>query len=225
MRIMSVSKPVTSVGIMKLYEQDPSILKKRVFGSGGILGTKYPTPSGQSKLNKITVEQMLWHISGLRSCNGESVFWDKNSTVADAMSVLMKAGDIMPDDTGAKWTYSNTNYYFLARVIEQVSGLPYETFIRNKVLTPCGIGSSMFLGNADGTPKSGECSYDPATKPNMQLWGGFGGWSARWPKACCCTNPARSRAVASRRSPSPSPTRFSPVRYSWRISKRTSPAW
>lgn len=179
MRIMSISKPVTSVGIMKLFEQDPSILKKKVFGSGGILGSKYPTPSGQSKLNKITVEQLLWHISGLRSCNGEGVFWDKNSTVADAMSVLMKASDIMPDDTGAKWTYSNTGYYFLARVIEQVSGLPYETFIRNKVLTPSGIGSSMFLGNADGTPKNGECSYDPATKPNMQLWGGFGGWSAR----------------------------------------------
>jgi CubicO group peptidase (beta-lactamase class C family) len=99
--------------------------------------------------------------------------------VADAMSVLMNASDIMPDDTGAKYTYSNTGYFFLARVIEQVSGLSYETFIRNNVLNPSGIGATMFLGNADGTPKSGECSYDPANKQNMQLWSGFGGWSAR----------------------------------------------
>lgn len=53
MRIMSISKPVTACGIMKLWEQDNSILKKRVFGSGGILGSKYTTPSGQSDLNKI----------------------------------------------------------------------------------------------------------------------------------------------------------------------------
>src|SRR5690606_2805305 len=31
MRIMSISKPVTATGIMKLYEGDNSILKKKVF--------------------------------------------------------------------------------------------------------------------------------------------------------------------------------------------------
>jgi CubicO group peptidase (beta-lactamase class C family) len=179
MRIMSISKPVTSAGIMKLYEQDKSLLKKKVFGSGGILGSKYPTPSGQSELNKITVEQLLWHTSGLISCNGESEFWDKSSTIADGMSVLMKNTGIMPNDTGAMYTYSNTGYYFLARIIEQLSGQSYENYIRNKVLTPSGIGNTMYLGKADGNSKSGETEYDPATKPNMQLWSGFGGWVAR----------------------------------------------
>lgn len=179
MRIMSISKPVTACGVMKLWEQDNSILKKRVFGAGGILGSKYTTPAGQSDLNKITLEQLLWHTSGLRSCNGEDVFWDATKTADNAMNVLFNLGDMKAEDTGAKWIYSNTGYFILARVIEKLSGQSYEGYIRSKLLTPAGIGSSMFVGRADGKPASNECSYDPATKPNMQLWAGFGGWVAR----------------------------------------------
>ena len=41
-----------------------------------------------------------------------------------------------------------------------------------------------------------------------------GGWSAPWPRARSATSPARFPAAANRRSPSPSPTRFSPARCS-----------
>jgi CubicO group peptidase (beta-lactamase class C family) len=179
MRIMSISKPVTACGIMKLWEGDNSILKKRVFGTNGILGSKYTTPSGQSGLNKITVEQLLWHISGLRSCNGEDPFWNKDKKADDAMQALFDAGDLISSDTGSMYIYSNTNYFLLERIIEKLSGQSYESFIRSRILTPAGIGSSMYVGRADGKPGSAECAYDPATEPNMQLWAGFGGWVAR----------------------------------------------
>lgn len=179
LRIMSISKPVTSAGIMKLYEKDNSLLGKRVFGSGSILGSKFSTPSGQTRLNRITVAQLLWHTSGLRTCNGEAVFSNSSKTIDDAIQTLLDMGDVMPNDTGAMYTYSNTNYLLLAKIIEQISGQSYESYIRQNVLTPAGVGSTMFVGKADGTPKSIEVSYDPATKPNMQIWGGFGGWVAR----------------------------------------------
>lgn len=179
LRIMSISKPVTSVGIMTLLDQNKINLDKAVFGPNGYLGSKYPTPAGKEKLNKITVRQMLKHTSGLRSCNGESVFWDKNKTVADAMSVLMNAGDLISADTGAQYIYSNTNFFFLARVIEVISGQNYEAYIRNNVLNKCGIGNTMYVGAASGDPKAGEGSYTPMKNMNLQLWAGFGGWVAR----------------------------------------------
>ncbi|MBL7817794.1 MAG: serine hydrolase [Saprospiraceae bacterium] len=180
MRIMSVSKPVTATGIMLLVQQNKLDLGKKVFGPDGILNAKYPTTS--ENLKKITVRQMLNHTSGLETCNGQPVFWDKNGTVKDAMDVLMKDANIFkytPGSAELQWYYSNTGYYFLGRIIEEVSGQSYENFIRTQVLNPCGIGNTMYLGNADGTPKAGEALYVPESKPNMQLWGAFGGWVAR----------------------------------------------
>ena len=41
-----------------------------------------------------------------------------------------------PDST---YFYCNTNYYLLAKIIEQVSGMPYQKYIQEKSLTPCGM--------------------------------------------------------------------------------------
>lgn len=179
LRIMSISKPVTSVGVMTLLDQKKISLDKPVFGPNSILGSKYATPAGKEKLNRITVRQLLNHTSGLRSCNGESVFWDQNKTADDAMNVLLNASDLITTDTSAQWIYSNTNFFILGRIIEQVSGQSYETYIRNNVLNKCGIGNSMYVGAASGIAKSGEATYVPMDKMNLQLWAGFGGWVAR----------------------------------------------
>lgn len=179
MRIMSISKPVTSVGIMTLVQQGKLNLDWKVFGPSGILGSKYPTPVGKEKLNNITVRQMLLMTSGLRTCNGESVFWDASKTVADAMNVLMNASDLISNDVNVAFEYSNTNFFILARVIEERSGLSYENFIRTYVLNKAGIGSKMYVGQANGNPKAGEATYTPLTKMNLQQWDGFGGWVAR----------------------------------------------
>lgn len=180
LRIWSISKPLTAVGIMRLVQQgNANLLDRRVFGPNSVLGATYPTPQGQNGLNNITVRQLLNMTSGLRTCNGEPVFWNANSTVANTMTTLMSASDIMTTTPNSQYIYSNTNYFFLARVIEVVSGQPYETYIRNNVLNPCGIGNTMYVGLANGESRTGEATYTPHSKPNMQLFGGFGGWVAR----------------------------------------------
>ena len=40
-RVASVSKPITSVAMMKLRESNPSLLNKKVFGNGALLGNNY----------------------------------------------------------------------------------------------------------------------------------------------------------------------------------------
>ncbi len=37
----------------------------------------------------------------------------------------------------------------------------------------------MYVGAASGNAKSGEATYAPMDKMNLQLWAGFGGWVAR----------------------------------------------
>ena len=180
MRIMSVSKSVTAAGIMKLMEQGKISLHQTVFGGPRtILGSIYPTPRDKPKLNDITVWQLLHHTAGLRTCNGEPEFWNSGKTYDDVMKMLLASPDLMKSDPGTAYLYSNTGYFILAYIIEKISGQSYETFIRNNVLTPSGVGSSMYVGLASGGLKSEEANYTPDSKPNMQLWAGFGGWVAR----------------------------------------------
>ena len=179
MRIMSISKSVTAAGIMKLLEQNKITMNQKVFGPNSIFGSKYATPADKPKLNEITVTQLLHHISGLRTCNGESEFWNKNKKYDDVMKMFLASSDLLQFDPNTKYSYSNTGYFILASIIEQISGQSYETFIRNNVLIPAGVGTGMYVGLASGEVKSNESHYTPETKQNMQLWAGFGGWVAR----------------------------------------------
>jgi len=181
MRIMSISKSITATGIMRLVQQGKLNLDRTVFGSGSIFGSKYSYPSmNKTNLEKITVRSLLHHTSGLRTCNGEAPFWDASSTHNDCMKVLLNASDLFLLAPNTKYNYSNTNFYFLARIIEQVSGLGYETFIRNNVLTPSGVGNTMYVGATDADPSSKEPSgYTPMKNMNLKMWDGFGGWVAR----------------------------------------------
>ena len=97
------------------------------------------------------------------------------------MSVLMNAADLIQTDPNKKYIYSNANYFFLARIIEVLSGQSYEQYIRNNVLNPCGATSTahFYVGAANGEAGAGEAINSPQTKPNMQLFDGFGGWVAR----------------------------------------------
>lgn len=180
MRVWSISKSITSIGVMTLLKDNPTLLDKKVFGPGSVLGSKYPTPANRPGLNKFTVRQLLNMTSGLRTCNGEAPFQNASGTVAQGMSTLMNAADLITQEPDKGYIYSNTNYFFLARVIEEVSGQSYEAYIRDKVLTPAGISdSTMYVGRADGNAKAGESLHSPQQKVNMQMFGSFGGWVAR----------------------------------------------
>ncbi len=179
MRIMSISKSVTAAGIMKLMEQNKITMGQHVFGPNSILGSKYPTPANKLKLNDITIWQLLHHNAGLNTCNTEAEFRDASKTKDDAMKMLLASPNLLLYNPNTKSSYSNTGYFILDLVIEKLSGQSYETFIRNTVLNPSGVNTSMYVGLASGGLKAGEAHYAQEIKPNMQNWAGFGGWVAR----------------------------------------------
>ncbi|MFZ1573242.1 MAG: serine hydrolase [Chlorobiota bacterium] len=181
LRIMSISKSITSTGIMKLVEQGKLNLDQKVFGTGSIFGNKYSYPNtNKTNLETITPRMMLHHTSGLRTCNGEAEFHNSSSTYNDCMTVLLNDSKLFKFTPNTMANYSNTNFFILARIIEQKSGQNYETYLRNNVLTPCGVGNSMYVGANTGNPTSLEVStYTPMVNMNLKMWDGFGGWVAR----------------------------------------------
>ena len=47
-------------------------------------------------------------------------------------------------EPGTRWSYSNTNYFILGRVVEKVSGKSYEDFVQERILRPLAMTHSGF---------------------------------------------------------------------------------
>lgn len=144
MRIASVSKLITAVGIMKLQEEEVLSLQDTVFGPTGILNdSTYTSWIKDKKTFGITVEHLLRHQGGFRR--------DPLFSSRDVMYLLELDGPPTQDDyieitlksrlrfkPGEWQKYSNIGYLILSKIIERKSGMEYEDFIRKEVLEPAG---------------------------------------------------------------------------------------
>jgi len=87
-------------------------------------------------------------------------------------------------DPGTRWSYSNTNFLILGRVIEKVSGQSYGDFVTQRIFTPVGMSHTQFDPPAGGPAMaSGYTTFalGPAiaAKPEGRGWAGTAGaiWS------------------------------------------------
>lgn len=54
--------------------------------------------------------------------------------------------DFAPD---TDFSYSNSNYFLLARIVEKVSGMRYEEYVRETIFQPLGMHQSFFIDEVD----------------------------------------------------------------------------
>lgn len=160
LRMASVSKLITAVGIMVLQDRDSLSLKDTVFGPSGILNDSLFNAVIKDKNHyKITVEHLLRHQGGfyrdpLFSSNDvrNQMGLDHPPVKEDFYKLVLKHKlKFMP---GEWQKYSNFGYLLLSEIIEKVSGRPYEEFIREEVLRPAGcydmhIGGSYYSDRFD----------------------------------------------------------------------------
>jgi N-acyl-D-amino-acid deacylase len=148
-RIASVSKPLTSAAIMKLVEEGKLTLDDRVAPFIAHL-TPAPGATVDPRWEQITIRQLLDHTGGWDRDRPNGGFdpMDRPAIAAAAVNApapasaetIIRYMKGMPLDfnPGTKWVYSNFGYAILGRVIERVSGMPYEQYVRARVLLPVG---------------------------------------------------------------------------------------
>ncbi|WP_413584292.1 serine hydrolase domain-containing protein [Bdellovibrio sp. HCB274] len=208
-RIASSTKPLTAIAVFQLLEKSggdiPTALNRPVFGNKGYL-PEYKNIKDKRVL-KVTLKDLLQHTGGWGS---EKDDYDpqydlfniskkmKSAAPADAKTVIRyvlqyKNLDRAP---GSQYHYSNFGYNVLARVIEKLSGQPYEDYLKTNVMAPLGITdmriggsrliellpeesryyddprSPMVTSQFDGTTK-GPMAYNEFYLPTMD---GHGGW-------------------------------------------------
>jgi CubicO group peptidase (beta-lactamase class C family) len=159
-RIASMTKPITSVAVMMLYEEGKLLLTDPVskfipaFKSSRVLegAAAEPVPARRG----INLRDLLSHRSGITYgfINGGPVGggYRKNGvtdgltvtsmTLAEAIDKL--AAEPLIAQPGAAWNYSLSTDV-LGRVVEVASGMPFQVFLRERIFRPLRMGDTDFV--------------------------------------------------------------------------------
>ena len=153
-RIYSMSKPITSVAVMILYDEGhiklddpvenyiPAFKNMKVFNNE-------QTETHDAK-NKMTIKHLLTHTSGLTYGWGgkpidkfysELKVFKRGSTLAD---MAQKLGEIpLVSEPGERWNYG-VSTDVLGYLVEVVSEMPFEEFLQTKIFKPLGMVDTAF---------------------------------------------------------------------------------
>jgi CubicO group peptidase (beta-lactamase class C family) len=154
-RIASVSKLITAVAVMKLYEEGKLGLDDRVFGESGILNDSIFRVYEDPRIEEITVRHLLNHTGGWSWYAGDPMF--NPLYIARKMGVPAPASfdnilqytlmHKLNFDPGTCYSYSNLGYAILGEIIERKSGMPYQDYVVMNLLKPIGI-HDMHIGRS-----------------------------------------------------------------------------
>lgn len=152
MHIASCSKPITSMGLLKLLQEKNIPVENNFWEL-----IKHRYPNVHDDIKKITVKDLLRHTTGYE-------FGYLDAPMVDSATSLFKRP--IPNPVGGKVIYSNINIALARVLIEVLSGKNYVLYIKENFLTPLGLtdidtkitpeqsiyvykeGASLYSGNA-----------------------------------------------------------------------------
>ncbi|MFI0858411.1 serine hydrolase domain-containing protein [Streptomyces sp. NPDC021098] len=180
-RIASVSKPITAVTVFRLIELGQIRLSDLVFGSSGILGTRFGTQPYHPGVDQITVQHLLEHASGWAQSQ-DPMFAHLELSQRQLIDRTLDA-EPLTYASGSTFEYLNFGYCLLGRIIEAVTGLPYEDAVRRYVLAPCGVTEMYLAGDSLAERRDNEVVYvqQGAISPygiRISRMDSHGGWLA-----------------------------------------------
>jgi CubicO group peptidase (beta-lactamase class C family) len=160
-RICSMTKPITTVAVMMLYEEGkfeledpiskylPEFKSPKVLVKSASGGSPYTIPATR----EITIRDLLRHTSGLTynwnqdlgkmydDANVATGIMQYDGTIADSVKRL--AAQPLLFNPGERWEYS-LGVDVLGRLVEVVSGMPLDEFLRKRVFEPIGMKDTYF---------------------------------------------------------------------------------
>ncbi|MEG2336830.1 MAG: serine hydrolase domain-containing protein [Bacteroidales bacterium] len=155
-QLASTSKPFTAIAILKLQEAGKLQIDMPVI---------FYLPDFPYK--EVSVKNLLQHRSGLPNyINIADAHWPKSIplTNQDLTPLLRKYVKNLVFTPDSRFQYSNTNYAYLATIVEKVSGKTFANYMQDEIFTPLGMQHSFI--------------YDASTKNNQDAVIGYD-WSRR----------------------------------------------
>jgi CubicO group peptidase (beta-lactamase class C family) len=180
-RLASMSKPITAVAVLMMMEEGkirlsdrvstfiPEFKTMKVAVAKGTTDKPVPTPGfGRGgpppefdlmpAAREITIHDLLTHTSGLMSGGVSGAEQTRlvprgpNDTLANYIPKLAQTPlDFQP---GTLWRYSGLyGFDVLARIVEIVSGQPYDQFLQQRLFAPLGMKDTGFAPTTERTAR------------------------------------------------------------------------
>jgi CubicO group peptidase (beta-lactamase class C family) len=148
-RIGSITKQFTSTAILQLASQGKLMLDDEI----SKFLTDYP-----SQGKTITIRHLLTHTSGIKSYTSipEVMTRDgkaRNVAVAEMINVFKnKPMDFNP---GEDYRYNNSGYYLLGAIVEKVSGVSWQEYVKKNFFEPLEMQSTFAFDSGNKRQATG----------------------------------------------------------------------
>jgi CubicO group peptidase (beta-lactamase class C family) len=144
--IGSVTKQFTSAAALLMVQDGKLSVRDKV-------SKYYPD---LTRAGDITVLDLMNHVSGYADYYPLD-FVDRRMQKPIAPDELLKlyAGGPLDFDPGTRWSYSNTGFVLLGRILERVSGQPLGSFLSERIFRPVGMTHTVY------EPKAGDARVVP----------------------------------------------------------------
>jgi len=177
----SISKPIVAYGILILASEGRLSIEDDLL-------TYFPDFKNKEVAKKVKLYHLLTHTSGLpdsRKVTEQHAFY---LTARDEENFApLKLTDSLEFEPGTKYRYSNPAFNGLALIIEQVSGMKWQEFIRSRIFEPAEMKTSTITdgphptsGVAHAYVEKGKGKFeelDYGEEPTFAAAGNGGVWS------------------------------------------------
>ena len=148
-QLASITKPFTAAAIMLLIRRGLLSLEDRI--------TKFFPEL--TAYDGVTVRHLLTHTGGIPDVDDSTwltELWQEEKRIPSngiVLRYLTESGEGPCFAPGEEFGYSNTGYCLLAEIVERLSGVPFEAFMKKNIFEPAGMkDTGIFHIRRDGAP-------------------------------------------------------------------------
>ena len=181
-RIASISKMMTTLGLMMLVEQDKLALDT---DAGDYLGFPLRNPHFPDRV--VTLRALLTHTSSLRDEAGYSWPCDTAlSTVLVPGASKYGKGEMWARNAapGEYFTYCNLNWGVIGTIMERVTGERFDRLMKRLLLTPMGLHGGYNPSEFSAEDLSNLAALYRKRTVDTEVWDAAGPWIAQVDDYC-----------------------------------------
>jgi CubicO group peptidase (beta-lactamase class C family) len=144
-RLGSITKQFTAMAILILQERGKFTVEDPI--------GKYLDDAPEA-WKGVTIHHLLTHTSGIPSYTADPEYGKKMAQPETVKSMIARFKDKPLDfRPGEKFAYSNSGYFLLGAIIEKVSGVSYEAFLKEAIFDPLDMKDTGYDRHATVLPR------------------------------------------------------------------------
>ena len=140
----SITKSLTAISIMQLRDRGKLSLDDKIVRWVPELRAIHDP---YNMVDSITIRMLLSHTAGFQNPTwpyGNNQSWEPFEPTTWNQLVAMMPYQQLVFKPGSRYGYSNPGFVYLARVIEQISGDPWDAYVQKNIFAPLGMSRSYF---------------------------------------------------------------------------------